>query len=208
MHNGVDNNLITGKAHFRAVEVKILASENNQTQIKFEDQSDIRYARVVAMETYFQTDLRRSQPSNYLVIDGVQASYCSVILETNDADDTGHFLLNPETGEPQFKDGKKIWVPSKSAQGNGRFTSTQQNQKYLPLTALHRIQNAGSSASSIVGPDPFTRQLQTFYNMYVSWDKCILQIANGGLNNSVNQAVVLGVYYSWLDINGKRITRN
>lgn len=209
----IDYNLLLGKAHFRAVECPILTTQSAQAQIKIPDQPDLRYARVVALDTYTFTDQRASQPSNYVVIDGVDLGKISLVLETNDADDTGHYLINDQgeymnaQGRPLMAGEKPVWVPSKQALGNGRFTSTQQNVKYMPLASLHRIQNAGSATAPIPGPDPFVRELQTFYNMYVSWDKCFLQIPNGGLGNLVNKAVIIGVYYSWLDINGLRISR-
>lgn len=203
-----DINFITGKAHSRLVEIPILTTQSAQSQIPFPDQPDLRYARIVAMEAIFNSDLAMSQPSNYQVVDGTDARKLTVILDTNDPDDTGHWLVNPETGEPILKNGQHVWVPPKMAQHTaGRFTSTQQNQKYLPLACLHRVQNAGSATSAILGPDPFVRDLQTFYNMYVSWDKAILQVQNGGLGNSVNKAVCLMVYYSWLDINNMPIPR-
>ena len=203
-----DINFIVGKAHSRAIEIPILSTQANQTQIKFPDQPDLRYARIVAIETVFFGDQAFSQPSNYQVVDGTDARKISVVLDTNDPDDTGYWKVDPETGRPIVKDGQPIWVPPKMAQHTaGRFTSTQQNQKYLPLACLHRVQNAGSATSAILGPDPFVRDLQTFFNMYVSWDKAFLQMQNGGLGNVVNKAVVLIAYYSWLDINGMPIPR-
>jgi len=209
----IDYNLIMGKAHFRQVECPILTNQSGQSQIKLPDQPDLRYARIVAINTMTYTDQQQSQPSNYQVIDGVDLSKITLVLETNDADDTGHYLMNDRgeyvnaQGQPIVAGEKPVWMPSKQALGNGRFTSTQQNVKYLPLSTLHNVQNAGSATAPVPGPDPFTRELQTFYNMYVSWDKCFLQTINGGLGNTVNKAVVLGVYYSWLDINGLRIVR-
>ena len=196
------------------VEVKIGTDQAGQTQIKIEDQPDLRYARVVAIETFTFSDMRATFPSNYQMVDGVDMSKIAVILETNDPDDTGHYLMN-EAGEytdvkglPLPVGAKPIYVPANQALGNGRFTSTQQNIKYLPLSGLHRLQNAGSPGAPVAGPDPFVRELQTFYNLYVSWDKCFLQVINGGLGNTlVVKGVALQVYYSWLDINGKRIVR-
>lgn len=208
-----DLNLILGKAHSRMIEIGITVDQATQTQIKIEDQPDLRYARIVAIETYTYTDMQATQPSNYQMIDGVDLSKISLVLETNDADDTGHYLVN-DAGQYVDKKGipitagmMPIYVPSKQALGNGRFSSTQQNQKYLPLASLHRIQNAGSATSPLPGPDPFVLDLMTFYNMYVSWDKCYLAVKNGGLGNTGVKAVGLMVYYSWLDINGVKIVR-
>ena len=209
----IDFNLIMGKAHYRAVECPILTTQSGQAQIKLPDQPDLRYSRVVALETYTYADQQSSQPSGYKVIDGVDLAKIALVLETNDADDTGHYLMNDQgayvnaQGQPILAGQQPIWMPSKQALGNGRFSSTQQNVKYMPLASLHRIQNAGSAGAPVAGPDPFVRDLSTFYNMYVSWDKCFLQTINGGLGNTENKAVIIGVYYSWLDINGLRIVR-
>lgn len=208
-----DFNLILGKAHSRQVECPILTTQSAQSQVKLLDQPDLRYARVVAIETYTVVDKATSDPSNYTVINGVDLSKISLVLETNDADDTGHYMVNDKgqyvnaKGQPLAIGEKPVWVPAKQALGNGRFTSTQQNVKFIPLASLHRICNYGSPGNPSAGPDPYVRDLMTFYNMYVSWDKCYLQIINGGLGNAVNKAVILQVYYSWLDINGVRIER-
>lgn len=203
-----DINLILGKAHSKQIEIPILVTDAGATQIKIPDQPDLRYARIVAMETVFASDQALSQPSNYFIVDGVQAVKCTLSLDTNDAEDTGYYKMDPKTHEPILKNNQPIWVPPKMAMETaGRFTSTQLNHKFMALTSLHRIQNAGSPGAPIPGPDPFVRDLQTFYNMYVSWNgNCNLFIA-GGLNNTKNQAVVLQVYYSWLDINGMPIPR-
>lgn len=211
-HSIPDINFIIGKAHSKLIECPILATQSVSTQIKIPDQPDLRYARIVALETVFNTDLAFSQPSGYQNVDGVQAKKISLVLETNDPDDTGYWKVNPQTGEPIVDPvtHKPIWIPPKNAMATaGRFSSTQQNQKYLPLVTLHRIQNAGSAGAPVTGPDPFQRDLQTFYNMYVSWNgNTYLQMQNGGLGNVVNQAVSLIAYYSWLDINGMPIPRN
>lgn len=208
LHHNIDINLIIGKAHSKQIEIPILVSDAAATQIKIPDQPDLRYARIVAVEAIFQSDQKFSQPSNYLIVDGPVATKCTLSLDTNDPEDTGYWKTDPVTGQPIMRGGQPVWVPSKyNMETAGRFTSTQLNQKFMALTSLHRIQNAGSPTSAVAGPDPFVRDLQTFYNMYVSWNgNCNLFIA-GGLQNTVNQAVVLQVYYSWLDINNMPIPR-
>ena len=204
---------LIGDAHSRMIEIPIKVAQNAQTQIKFDDQPDLRYARITALETYTYADMQTTQPSNYTMINGVDLSKISVVLETNDPDDIGHWLTNDAgqlvsaSGQVLLPGQQGVWKPAAQSLGNGRFTSTQQNQKYLPLASMHYIQNQGSTLAPIAGPDPFTRQRLEFTNMYVSWDKCFLQIVNGGLGNSVDKAVGIMVYYTWLDINGKRIQR-
>ena len=176
-----------GFPHCRMVEIKLPAANNTVSTFKFQDQPDLRYARILAIETYVALDIAQTFPSGFPLIDGTQISKLSLVLETNDADDVA------------WTDAKGKIVAPRTALGNGRFTSTQQNIKYLPLASLHRIQNSATA--------PFVRQLMEFDNMYVSWDKCFIQTINGGLGNSTDVGVALMVYYSWLDINGKPIAR-
>lgn len=202
---------LMGNAHSKLIEIPILTTDANNPQIKIPDQPDLRFARITSIESIFQSDLKYSQPSGYLNITGTQAALCSLTLETNDPDDTGYWAVNPQTGEPIIgRDGKQIWVKPKNAQDtSGRFTSTQLNQKNIPLTDIHRICNPGSPAAPIAGPDPYVRELEVFYNMYISWTgNCTLYVGTSGLGNTVNQAVCLRVHYSWLDINGMPIPRH
>jgi hypothetical protein len=190
-----------GFPHCRMVEIQIPpAPTGGVSTVPILDQPDLRYARVLAMEIFCYPELQATFPSNYRTILGNEMSQIALVLETNDADDIAYETINPKTGA------KEMHLP-RQAMGNGRFSSTQQNVKYLPLASLHRVQNA-SNVQPGTGPDPFVRQLMEFDNLYVTWDKSFLQISNGGILNRNPVGVALMVYYSWLDINGKPIVRN
>ncbi len=166
-----------GFPHCRGVEIKLPAANSTNTTFSIPPQDDIRYARILAIETYTINDMAKSQPSNIALVSGAQMIQCSLVLETNDADD----------------------IKGVDSKGAGRFTSTQQNIKYMPLAGLHRVQNST--------PDPFVRQLMEFDNLYITWEKSFILVNGAGLGNVTDVAVYLQVYYSWLDINGIPITR-
>lgn len=104
--------------HARLVELKIPAGNTNLI-IPFQDQSDIRYARIIAIQVFTATDMVKTFPSSYPLITDANLLRCALVLETNDADEQ----------------------PSKDMPA-GRFRSTQQNQKYVPFAALHNVQNS------------------------------------------------------------------
>lgn len=182
-----------GFPHYKLIEIPILAGQATLPQVPFPDQPDLRYARVLAIDTYTRTTLAASFPSSYPIITGLDISKISIVLETNDPDDV------------KWTDDKGKVHDPRTALGNGRFTNTQQNVKYMPLAMLNRVQNAGTSG---IAPDPFVRQLMEFDNLYISYDKCFLAISGAGLGNTSTVAVVLGIYYTWLDINNRPISRN
>lgn len=157
-----------GFPHCRLVELRIpgVAGGQQNTVFQFADQPDIRYARVLAIETFTVSDLTKTFPSNLTVIDSPIMITGSLILETNDADD-----LSGASGSA------------------GRFTSTQQNIKYMPLASLHRIQNSATN--------PFTRQLMEFDNMYVTWEKSFVQFSAPPAN-STDLGLAFLVYYTWM----------
>lgn len=174
-----------GNSYFRLVTLKIpgIAGGNTGTQFTFEDQADIRYARTLHLEVYFANDLAFAQPEAVPNIPDAQANLCSLVLETNDPDD-----ITMVGGE-------------KSKGHSGRFTSTTQTQKWLPLTAIHRVQSTAAIAA------PFVRQLLHYKDLYITWQKSYLAIAPGGLGNATDIALVLGVWYTFIDEKGKPIKR-
>jgi len=179
---GINLILMLGNSFFRLVTLKIpgIAAGNTGQQFDFTDQADIRYARVLHLEAFFQNDLAFSFPEPLPVIADVLANKCALVLETNDPDD----LTGEKTNAP------------------GRFTSTTQTQKWLPLTAIHRVQSQGGILSA-----PFVRQLLSYRNLYITWQKSFLNVAPGGLGNTVDIALCLGVWYTFIDIHGKAIQR-
>lgn len=154
---------------------------NKQTQFQWTDQADIRYARTLCLEAYFANDLAYAYPEILPVVTDNMAPSCLITLETNDPDDlTGHKTISP-----------------------GRFGNTTQTQKWLPATAIHRIQSQAGPQSA-----PFVRQLLQYSNLYITWQKCYLTVTTpNGFNNTTDIAFCLGCWYTFIDRNGKEIQR-
>lgn len=167
----------TGKnSFFRLVTLKIpgIVGGNKQTSFEFPDIGDLRYARTTALECYFANDLAYSMPEQIAVIPDNQANLLTLILNSNDPD----------------KDAKQ--------QGDdGRFNTTLDSQRWLPAVSIHRVQNIAAGSAS------FTRELQTFKDLYIVWDKSSLNVGGAnGLNNTTDLAFVLGVYYTFINKKG------
>lgn len=172
---------MNGHSHSALVQLILPANLNTQTEFVIPDQQLLRFARVTAIEAFCAQDVAAVFPGNTPLIDGTDLAKCVLTLNTNNPDAPSNPTLLP-----------------------GRFTSTEENFKYFPLTALHRVQSVDGSGQTI----PFVRQLMQLHNVYPTWDKCKINIAAGGLGNSEDKAILLQVFYSWLDINGKAIQRN
>jgi len=172
-----------GKSYARLVTLKVpgVPGGNASTTLTFPMQQDIRYARIQAIEAYFASDMAVAQPETIAVLPDNLASKVSLVLETNDPDDMGH---------TKGKD--------------GRFSSTTQTTKWLPLPAFHRMQNQNVASGS---NSSFVRYLFEYKDLYVSWEKSFVMIAPGGLGNTTDLAIVLGVWYTFIDKEGKAIKR-
>jgi len=90
--------------------------------------------------------------------------------------------------------------PEKTNQGaDGRFTSTVDSQRWLPAAAIHRVNSNGTS--------PYVYDLASYHNLWITWEKSFIQLAPNGLNNTRDQAIVLGVWYTFFNIEGKEVRR-
>jgi hypothetical protein len=173
---------MVGQSFFRLVTLKIpgMPGGNKSNQFQFTDQADIRYSRCLALECYFNNDLNFSVPEPLPVVQDLFAPLCSLTLETNDPDD----LNGSKTNSP------------------GRFSSTTQTQKWLPCTAIHRVQSFGLT------PAPFVRQLLQYKDLYIAWQKSFLNVGGAnGFNNTTDIAFCLGVWYTFIDLHGNEIQR-
>jgi hypothetical protein len=168
-------------SYYKLVVLKIpgIAGGNTGTQFSWNTQSDIRYARIIAIETFFRNDLSHAQPEPVPVILDADAPKITVTLETNDPDDIQN-----------------------SKGTDGRFTSTSQTQRYIPATALHRVQSTFGAT-----PAPFVRMLTFYKDLFVVWEKSFISIAPGGLGNTADVAFCMGVWYTFLNKAGKPIPR-
>jgi len=169
-----------GVSYFRQVVLVIpgIAGGNTGTQFTFTDQPDIRYARIQSIESYFSSDLSNTYPQPVAVLTDSLANKVSLIMETNDPDDITHMKGS-----------------------NGRFQGTLQTIKGLPLTAIHRMQNQATNNAS------FVRMNYPFKDEYITWEKSFVNIAPGGLSNEEDVAIVLGVWYTFINKEGKEIQR-
>lgn len=170
----------SGNSFFRLVPLVIpgIAGGNTGTQFTFPDIGDLRYARTVALEVFFAKALAVCQPSLTPVVPDSQANLITFIFNSNDPD-----KADAQQGE------------------NGRFNTTIDSQRWLPATAINRVQTTDTSGA------PFVRQLMRFKDLYIVWDKSMVQLAPGGLANTTDLAVVLGVHYTFINLRGEAYKR-
>jgi hypothetical protein len=152
------------------------APGNTGTQFTWNDQQQLRYARVLWIEAVFAETLTHAQPQTVPIIPGNLASKVSVIFRTNDPDD-----IEKKKGD------------------NGRFSGTLDTIEYLPLALLNPVQSFGGS------PAPFVRYVPYWRDRYIVWQESHVQISPGGLGNTTDVAICLAVYYTFLNDKGKII---
>lgn len=173
-------------SYYRLVNLVVpgIAGGNTGTDFTFNDQPDIRYARTTGLFTLFANDLSYTQPDGVPVVGDIYAPKITFVFETNDPDD-------PE----MIIDGKK----TKQKGSAGRFTGTLDTIQWLPATSIHLTQSFGTS------PAPFVRHMLHWKDRYIVWQKSHVKLAPGGLGNTTDVAIVLGVLYSFIDEFGKPI---
>lgn len=172
---------VRGISKSRLVSI-IIPANNTASQIAFPDQPDLRYARILGMETFTASDLATDM-NGVANLPDANLNGVMLVLETNDADQ----LFENEANSAD------------NPNNNGRFRTTAQNIKWIPLTTLHRVQNAT--------PAPFVRELLEFGNIFISWDKCYLNMPVPINPGGSPICVTLNVYYTFRSIYGKLITR-
>lgn len=163
--------------------VTLVIPNNNNSQISFPDQPDLRYARILGIETFTSSDLTSSIPDQIGLITAAQLPNIALTLETNDADE----WYENETGNA-------------NPNNTGRFRTTSQNIKWQPLVTFHRIQNGNSAGA-------FVRQLFEFNNIFVTWEKSFISLPANMNTSGNNIAACFQVYYTFRSIYGKMITR-
>lgn len=163
-----------GIPHSRLVTVNIPAG-NLLTRVPFDDQPDLRYARILGMEVLYVRELAQSSPLNLPLIPAQAFRLIAVTLETNDTDQ----LEDPGTE-------------------TGRFGLTG---KFIqqPLCTFHRFLFQGNPNTQA----PAVMNLVQFYNTFVIWQKCYLTITNPQALSGA--AVCFNVYYTTRSVFGKKI---
>lgn len=159
----------------------IIPAGNTATSISFPEQSDLRYARILGMETYTATDVAVSTPDTTTVITDAQLKLINLTLETNDPDELFEEL--PANENPN---------------NTGRFRTTSQNIKWQPLVSFHRVQNNAA---------PWVYELFEFNNIFITWEKSFITMPVPINPGSSAKAVIFQVYYSFRSVYGKLIRR-
>jgi len=154
---------------------------NTNPSISFGEQPDLRYARILGMESFTYDDYTKNAPDGQTSILGAQQAFLSVTLETNDGDE----WYENETG-------------ANNPNNTGRFRTTSQNIKWQPLATFHRVQNQDA--------DPFVRQLFEFNNIFVTWEKSFINISDVS-QFPHDCCVIFQVYYTFRSIYGQMIKR-
>lgn len=173
--------------------VTILIPANNPNSvIGFGEQPDLRYARILGIQTFTVGDFSHTQPTGIPVINGAQMTSISLTLETNDADDLQIFdKMKSGTFNPMLEA-----VSKDNPNATGRFRTTSQNIKYSPLSAYHINQNGAN--------DTFVRNLPEFSNLFIIWEKSFITM-NPIITPIADVAVVFNVFYTFTNIFGGQI---
>lgn len=183
--------MISNASYFRLVTLVIpgvAGAGNIGTSFTFADQPDLRYARLQGMVFLTDADMITAQPESTPVVSAAQIAKLSFVFRTNDPDD------QVKKGMPPNSDQK--------AQGAlGRFTGTLDTIQWIPASLLHINQsNTGG------GQPSFVRQMIHWKDRYLIWQDSTLKVSPGGLANTTDVAVVLGVFYTFVGTHGTIIS--
>ncbi len=170
----------------------IIPANNTNGVIGFGEQPDLRYARILGIQTYVALDFAQTQPTGIAVLDGALMPNISLTLETNDADDLQIFHKMQNKTFNVTEEATNVDNPN----ATGRFRTTSQNIKYSPLSNYHVHQNSATNS--------FQRNLPEFSNLFIIWEKSFITL-NPIITPLVNTAVVFNVYYTFTNIFGGQI---
>lgn len=173
----------------------IIPANNTSAEIKFPEQSDLRYARILGLETYTATDYAQATPGNTAIITDAQIKLINVTFETNDPDDWQEQL--DAAGNPIMQNGGYMLKPDNPS-NTGKFRTTSQNIKWQPLVDFHRVQNTATA--------PFVRELLEYNNIFITWEKSFITMPTP-ISPIADLAVVFQVYYTYRSITGRLISR-
>ncbi len=176
-------------SYFRLVTLVIpgVAGGNTGTSFTFNDQPDLRYARMTGMVFLTDQDLAFAQPQPAPVAPAAFIPNISFVFQTNDPDDT---VIGTEPG---------TGITKKQKGEAGRFSGTLDTVQWIPASLLHINQSFGPGTPS------FVRQMIHWKDRFVIWQKSKVVLAPGGLGNIVDIAIVLGVFYTFTTSEGKII---
>ena len=161
-----------------------IAGGNTQVSFSFNDQPDLRYARITGLFSIYSNDSLYCFPDNVPIIADALANRITLVLQTNDPDD-----MPKKGGKPGEKEKGE----------NGRFSGTLDTVQWLPLSSIHINQSFGLT------PPSFVRSLIHWKDRYVVWQKSKIIMSPGGLGNTADVAVTLGVLYTFTNSAGEII---
>jgi len=162
----------------------IIPRGNTQTILYFNDQADLRYARILGMEVVALEDFAQPLPTLgpfIPVLPQQLLRWVAVSLETND----------PDKWDENYPLGH-------SANDDGRFRDTWQTIKNQPLVTFHRM--IGQPGTSVGG----VYELFEFNNTFITWDKSLITMPDP-VQVSQGFAVCFKVYYTFRSVNGRLI---
>lgn len=180
-------------SYYRQVVIKVpgvTPGGNTSPIITFGPQNDLRNARILAVTTYFASALAFAQPQSSLpVVDDSFSPFITFKFETNDPDDV-----------------KKVKGIPQTIEKGGGFSGTLDTIKWIPAADIQVINGFPTAAG--VSPAPFVRNHIEWKNRYIVWETSGAWITGGGLKNTTDLAIVLGVYYTYLTEDGLEIVRS
>lgn len=187
--------MISQASYFRLI-YKIIpgvAGGNIGQDYTFDDQPDIRYARLQGLCFYTDADVAVAFPTSTPLVSAALIQNISFTFFTNDPDE--YPLKDQATG-------KAVKDPDAKASGElGRFSGGQDTIEWIPASTLHVNQ------SNTAGGQPsFVRQMIHWKDRYVVWQKSKIKFAPGGLGNVNDVAIAIGCWYTFMSPNGQIIS--
>ncbi len=177
--------MLNNASYFRLVTLVIpgITGGNTGTNFTFDDQPDLRYARMLSIVAYTNISMAYAQPQPTPVISPLDMPKISLVLQTNDPDDM-------------------VVGPGKKQKGqDGRFSGTLDTIQWLPLAQINTTQFYNTA----LGTPAFVHHMINWKDRYIIWQKSKVVIGTGGLGNTTDVAVALGVFYTFTNSDGKVI---
>lgn len=184
--------MISNASYYRTVLLTIpgIAAGGNQgTKFTFADQPDLRYARMLGMVFLTDAEMQVGFPTSVPVVSAALMPKIGFTFQTNDPDEMTK--LDPKTGKPVANKDEKV------SGELGRFTGTLDTIQYIAASSLYINQS-----NTAAGQPSFVRQMIHWKDRYVIWQKSEVLLAPGGLGNTADVCIALGVFYTFVSPNG------
>jgi hypothetical protein len=166
----------------------VAGTGNTTTSFTFNDQPDLRYARMTGLVFLTDADMEKSQPEAAPLVSAALINKISFTFQTNDPDD---MAIPGTTAEG---------IQKKRKGEAGRFSGTLDTVQWIPASLLHINQ---SNTPAGVNPS-FVRNLIHWKDRYVIWQKSNILLSSP-LLNTTDVAICLGAFYTFTTVEGKII---